>query len=378
MAWVRFCLVTVCVAANTARSGEPQIHIVTNNAGHPISVEVNGVSKNDISDLRKRIDNDSERYSVLGVYVVESHNKAQAQSLAGRHEIVGETVRFTPQFAFRPGTSYEVRFFSTNAKLALTHAIKVPAPPPAPATKVTAIFPSADTLPENQLRFYVHFSAPIAVGDAYAHVKLLKASGEAVHRPFLEIGEELWDGTGTRLTLLFDPGRVKKGLAPREMFGPVLEAGQTYRLVIDKAWLDATGQELAAGYEKRFSAGPAIETAVDHKRWQVEPPAMGTREPLVIRFPRPLDRALLTRMINVEGPEGKTITGDIVVGNEERRWECRPDEPWQAGTYALVVDTALEDPAGNNLARPFEVDVFERVDDRPGPELLRIPFAIRR
>ena len=71
----------------------------------------------------------------------------------------------------------------------------------------------------------------MAAGDAYEHVKLLKANGEVVTRAFLEIGEELWDGSGQRITLLFDPGRVKKGLSPRLQFGPVLEAGQTYRLV---------------------------------------------------------------------------------------------------------------------------------------------------
>ncbi len=54
---------------------------------------------------------------------------------------------------------------------------------------------------------------------------LLNEKGRKLDVPFLEVGEELWDPTGTRLTLLLDPGRIKRGLKPREDLGPILEAG---------------------------------------------------------------------------------------------------------------------------------------------------------
>jgi hypothetical protein len=198
-----------------------------------------------------------------------------------------------------------------------------------------------------------------------------------VKRAFLEIGEELWDGSGQRLTLLFDPGRVKKGLTPRELFGPVLEPGQSYRLVIDKAWRDANGNPLASGFEKPFRALPAVETAVDAKQWKIAPPAAGTREALVISFPRSLDRALLMRMIGVSSARQPAVDGEITIHDDERRWEFRPPAPWLAGQHELVVDTTLEDSAGNNLARPFEVDVFDVIDKTSAPELIRIPFEIK-
>src|SRR5207247_9868323 len=130
-------------------------------------------------------------------------------------------------FSFRPGVRYERNHFPTprspvEPPALLTLDSAIPAPSPAEPTRVTAIYPSASTLPENQLRFYIHFSAPMAAGHAYEHVKLLKANGEVVSRAFLEIGEELWDGSGQSLTLLFDTGRVKKGLKPQEEFGPVV------------------------------------------------------------------------------------------------------------------------------------------------------------
>ena len=36
----------------------------------------------------------------------------------------------------------------------------------------------------------------------------------------------------------------------------------------------------------------------------------------------------------------------------------------------------LEDPAGNRIDGPFEVDMFERVDKTPAPERHTIPFTI--
>src|SRR5207244_2307462 len=130
------------------------------------------------------------------------------------------------------------------------------------------------------------------------------------------------------------------------------------------------------GFEKRFTAGPAVETAVDYTAWKISAPPAGTREPLVLRFPRPLDRALLLRMLTVASANKKQIDGDITLGDEERRWEFRPTELWTAGQFNVVADTALEDSTGNNLARPFEVDVFNRVDEKAGPDFVRIPFTV--
>ena len=79
------------------------------------------------------------------------------------------------------------------------------------ATKVAAVYPSKSALPENQLKFYVHFCAPMSRGEAYERIHLSNERGEEVEFPFLELGEELWDDSGTRFTLFFDPGRIKLG-----------------------------------------------------------------------------------------------------------------------------------------------------------------------
>jgi hypothetical protein len=372
------------IAATTSfAQSRPEVRVVKDVDQRPIAVEATGWTKEELA-LFANPDADAIDYlrQKLHIYVLNEKGEIQLPAIGGGYSVTGEVVRLTPQYALRPGMSYQAVFYPPGSMTASPYRrtldIKLPAPPPAEPTRVTAIYPSASVLPENQLRFYVHFSAPMAAGNAYEHVTLYKANGEIVKRAFLEIGEELWDGTGTRITLLFDPGRVKKGLSPRLQFGPVLEAGQEYRLVIEKTWRDANNQPLTANFEKKFTAGPAIETAVAVKEWKIDPPTAGSvKKPLTITFPRSLDRALLQRMITVVDSKSREIDGEISLADDERRWSFLPAKPLPAGDYLLVIDTALEDSAGNNVARPFEIDIFDRVDKTPGPEFVKLPFVVR-
>jgi hypothetical protein len=242
---------------------------------------------------------------------------------------------------------------------------------------VEHVYPSKDTLPENQLKFYLHFSAPMSRGEAYRHVRLLDAHGKAIDLPFLELDEELWDGAGKRFTLFFDPGRIKRGLKPREEVGPALEEGKRYTLVIDRAWPDAEGEALKQPYRKSFRVGPPDDNPPDPTTWKLRPPAPGTRAPLVVTFPKPLDHALLHRLIWVTDSQGRKVPGTPAVADEETRWRFTPLQTWAAGTYHLVIDTRLEDLAGNTIGRPFEVDVFRPVQREVKTEAVRLRFDIR-
>lgn len=366
----------VLIGQSVTWAAEPAIRIQRN----PTSVELINLSAEQLAPLAMLPSDDPAWHKTLAVYIADEE-LTDPPAVGGTYTIEMGAVRFTPRYEPRPGARYRVvarpLIAAGSSAAGLVMELVKPLPPPTKATEVTAIYPSSRDLPDNQLRFYLHFSAPMSAGEAYQHVKLLKADGTEVKRAFLEIGEELWDGTGQRLTLLFDPGRVKRGLKPREEFGPVLEAGQSYRLVVDRGWHDANGQPLAADFEKQFTARPVVETAVDYKQWKVVPPSAGSRDRLLVQFDRPLDRALLMRMIEVVAAGDKPLAGEITVSDEERRWEFRPNQPWKSGEHTLVVDTTLEDSAGNNLARPFEVDVFERVDDKTAPDVVRIPFVVR-
>ncbi len=252
-----------------------------------------------------------------------------------------------------------------------------PATPSQPGTVVSQVYPSASELPENLLKFYIHFSAPMSRGEAYERIHLLDAAGKEIDGPFLELGEELWDPKQTRFTLFFDPGRIKRGLKPREEIGPALEEGKSYTLVIDKAWLDAQGNPLKEPYRKTFKVGPPKDTPPNPKEWTLTPGKAETCEPLTVRFPDPMDHAMLVRVLRVTDAAGQDVAGELVISQQETSWRFSPRQPWKPGKYKLVFPADLEDLAGNSIDRPFEVDVFRPVQRRVDQGRFTLPFELK-
>ena len=120
-----------------------------------------------------------------------------------------------------------------------------------PTTEVLAIYPSVEVLPVNHLRLYVHFSAPMSEDWAARAVHLRRADdGEPLAGVFLE-GPELWDGERRRLTLLLDPGRIKRALVPNQQSGYPLIEGVPVVVRIDAAFRDAEGWPIDAIAERR-------------------------------------------------------------------------------------------------------------------------------
>ena len=201
--------------------------------------------------------------------------------------------------------------------------------------------------------------------EAYEHIRLLHADGKADERAFLELPQELWDPEGKRLTLFLDPGRIKRGLKPREDLGPVLEAGGQYTLAIDSEWKDAKGNPLKETYRKTFRVLPPEETQPGPRTWTIEAPEeAGAASPFVLTSRTPLDRALMRRMLWITDAKGVKVSGKVEVTQQEKCWRFTPATPWKSGRYYLVADTRLEDLAGNSIAQPFEVDVFHPIERR--------------
>jgi hypothetical protein len=289
-------------------------------------------------------------------------------------------LRFIPRFPFEPGVKYRAVFDSS--KLTGAEAIRLESEftpqrlPSDSSAEVTQVYPSSNRLPENLLRFYVHFATPMRRGEALDHIRLLNENGEAIVTPFLAVSEELWDPTGQRLTLFIDPGRIKRGLKPREDLGPVLEAGKTYTLLINAKWRDAHGQSLAKEHRKLFQVGSPTEKGIDPEQWQIEPPQSATKSALKVQFPQPLDYAILHRAITVVDSKGQPVAGQISVGEGEQRWLFVPQSDWTAGRYAIRIERFLEDVAGNRVGRPFEVDEDTRPVNADGPPVER-SFEVR-
>ncbi len=294
-------------------------------------------------------------------------------AVAGSSRTDGSDVVFVPRYPLEPGVGYRAVW---NSEPAVSAVFEIPKGPPGPPVEVERVYPSAAVLPENQLKFYIHFSGPMTEAGSYRWIHLLRADGSEVEAPFLNLGEELWDPEGKRFTLLFNPGRVKRGLVPNLEMGPPLEAGGTYTLVIERGWPDASGQPLRAEFRKQFRVAAADRKAPDPKTWKMAAPPAGTRTALEIVFPESLDHALLGRLIEVAGPGVKAVAGAVSTADEERRWRLTPVSPWMPGPYRIRVDPALEDLAGNRIGRPFEVDL-SREAESPKTAAAELTFTVR-
>jgi hypothetical protein len=285
----------------------------------------------------------------------------------GKYKLLSDGVSFWPTFPFVSGLAD--RAVSRPSVLARRNPpgvaalrrgsaemiiFSVPRATTPQLTAVTNVFPSSDELPENLLRFYVYFSAPMQRGDVFDHVVLLGPGGRPVEADFLTL--ELWDPAMQRLTLLLAPGRIKRGVRPNRDSGPALLEGQNYTLMIDAGLADALGRPMARGYAKRFRVTQAIRSQIDPASWTSELPTAGAREPLVLGFPRPLDRAMLLRSISVVDAHQHLVAGDIELCQHETQWTFTPRSDWVAGRYQVQIDSVLEDVSGNNLRAAFDID----------------------
>lgn len=294
----------------------------------------------------------------------------------GQYSIENNTIRFTPMFPLDRGREYHVTFTAPGKK-PIEATVALPPPDTTPTTYVTEVYPTADVVPENQLRLYVQFSAPMGSRGGLDFVHLLDEAGQEVKDPFLPLDSEFWNDDRTRYTVFFDPGRQKRGIAPIDAMGRSITTGKTYTLVINKEWRDGHGLLLKQEFRRVFKAGPPDEKPLDPAAWKIEAPAAGTSAPLRITFPKPLDHGLLFRALGVLAPGGQPLEGQVVVGTHELTWAFTPALPWKPGPHKIVALAMLEDLAGNRIGRAFEVDRFDRSDATTEPEKTLIPFVLR-
>jgi hypothetical protein len=295
--------------------------------------------------------------------------------LLGAYAIEQQSLVFRPRYAIAAGVRYRAVFDAPGVRPPIERSFDGPARPTNASTHVDRVYPSAGVLPGNQLRLYIYFSAPMSRGEAERRIHLLDAGGKALPGIFLP-GQELWDPNNRRLTMTFDPGRIKRDLTSNRSMGPPIVEGRRYTLLIDRDWPDANGLPMTGAFTKVFRGGPAVREPPDPKSWNLVAPPANSRDALVVRFGRPMNYALLQRMLKVSGPRGE-VAGAIGVEREESEWRLTPQAPWAAGQYRLIIDTSLEDLAGNKIGEPFDIDVFDRVTERITATATSLVFEIR-
>jgi hypothetical protein len=375
-------------SAPATSNAAPRIRLNVTQPGSG-TVDVVGLPADDLSRLQHRTLTRDEWASLLRVVVAGDANaSADRPSVLGTYSVRDGVIRFVPQFPFDPGRRYTVVLDPVRLpepsggrrapwrSRRIEATVSLPVPEKHATTRIVEVYPTAREVPENQLRLYIYFSAPMGLKGGLDHVRLLDETGRATEDPFLPLDLDLWNTDRTRFTVLFDPGRVKRGVLPNEQMGRSLIDGRVYTLVVDESWRDAEGQPLAAPFRREFRVGPSDERPIEPSTWRLDAPSAGTRDPLMVSFPKPLDYGLLQRALSVWTARGERLEGDIRIEEFETHWIFTPRVPWRAAEYRLVAASILEDVAGNRIGRSFEVNTLaaSRRENQAGSAA--VPFRL--
>jgi hypothetical protein len=299
--------------------------------------------------------------TILRVYPAEADwHDPGFPSVQGEWQDHRDGLSFRPRYPLASGVDYLVVLHPGCDEVPVAYSATPLGSDTRTGATVVALYPSSNVLPANQLKLYLHFSRPMRRWDPYDHIQLIDDdTGDEIPAAFHAMRDGLWDASGTRLTIVFDPGRVKRGLANNLALGAPLSAGKRYRLAIDSTWLDASGRPLAGGFIKRFGVVEADRVRPDPDHWGITTPDMATTSPVLLHFGETMDHALLMDFIDVVRADGTLVSGMPTTEAAEREWRFHPATPWQPGSYLIRVDRRIEDLAGNNVERLFDVDLTQ-------------------
>ena len=227
------------------------------------------------------------------------------------------------------------------------------------AQSVTSIEPSAPVLPSNTLRFYITFDRPARGLVHQSGIKLLDSNNVPVENAFMDFGQELWSPDGKRLTVLFDPGEIKRGVeAPHSELSPLKE-NKNYKIIFGT-------------FQHAFRVGPAIRDKLDPATWTiltVEAPARSVD----IKFDRVMDAGLLEDQLQVQDDEGRPVMVAVQVMAGGLGVRLKPSHPFRKGEYRISISPILEDVAGNRINEALDHAVHEKPTESPG---LVIDFVV--
>jgi hypothetical protein len=210
------------------------------------------------------------------------------------------------------------------------------------------ISPEARVLPANTLRFYIHFSRP---GEAHFYreqLRLINGEGQVVPDPFLVMSQDLWSYDGSRLTVLMEPGRIKRGMGEDPSHEPAFVVGRTYSIVIT-----ALGQTA----RQTFRVSDPILEAIDETCWRVVSPNVGSLDSAIVHFDRVMDAALCEDEIRIMTSSGEFVQTRASLLPDGTTMEFIPKHPWSAEEHRLVVSDRLEDVCGNRLGEALDHDL---------------------
>lgn len=302
------------------------------------------------------------------IFPVTTKENTNGIVLPGAYDVFQDAVSFTPRFPFAMHVVYVAKFDA--AQLAQnTNEVDLPymaadnlelefssSKVERPAAELIAIYPTSNILPENLLKFHLTFTKSMTLGEVYSKVKLFNGQGKEVEKPFLIVDQELWDDQMKTVTILFDPGRIKRGLRPNLEMKPALAEGENYELVVESGWKDIDGLATSKKFSKNFRCAKPDRLSPVASSYEIIAPQFETSS-LVINLREPHDFVLLANSLKITDERGNTIDGVIAVQNNESSIEFVPKNPWLESHYTIRFNPLLEDLAGNNMNRLFDEDL---------------------
>ncbi|MEM8728705.1 MAG: hypothetical protein AAGF79_02215 [Pseudomonadota bacterium] len=244
------------------------------------------------------------------------------------------------------GQAYDLHLDGASGPL--TIPISVPADKTVGQVGVSQVAPSGDHWPANTLRFHISFATPMARGQVEDFVSLIDAAGRTVPRAFLNLGVELWSADQKRLTVMFDPGRLKRGVGPNAKLGAPLVEGETYAIRVSASMADATNRPLSSTTEHWFVAGPAEHRSLNATDWLLS----RTSNEIRVRFDRSMDTQSVVSMLRLREVGGDLVAKQSVFVGNSLIWHWPGMDPDK--DFELVVGPGLEDVSGNTICAPFD------------------------
>lgn len=319
----------------------------------PIRIELGGFNGPEIS----------EGYEELAVFVENGFNQYENNYIQGSHKIEEDYLYFTPYFPFDRGISYIVRTKNSKGNFVF-ESFEFASNSEKAEPGVSAIYPTSDKLPENLLRFYIYFETPMKKGNSLDHIQLVDQLGNVDSSAFMQFKQELWSSDGKRLTILFDPGRIKRGVGTNLRKGPALNFGKRYRLKILSSWQDVYGRELSSSIAKEFTVVNPYRSHLDPKKWKMIAPELNSRDSLTFHFNRIIDHAIALTALELFADDQK-INGEWVLSENQNMIHFIPDSEWKSGNYSVLTYSKLEDVCGNNLQNLLDHTMDDaKVNDR--------------
>ena len=177
----------------------PSLKLSWSNGQAGKCLSISGWNDSDLDQLRLKTQVEIREYlAVLPTQTLDGLEKSTIlQPMPGIFHIDQESVSFEPLFPFLKDTLYSLLVYKDTES-----GLNRPFEPYniqnlpnnlEPTCEIVSIYPTANQIPVNQLKFYVHFSEPMAEGNSAQSITLQRTdTGEHLSNVFLH-EPELWD-----------------------------------------------------------------------------------------------------------------------------------------------------------------------------------------